>query len=191
MRASTPAVLLLAAVLLAGCGGDDEGDTPEGDDTASSSTSPTTTTTQADFTLVERPAYSFNVPQGWEDATKERSYRDENTYYGRETISVINAGTITVNHSPDVPYKTIDDNADSLLESYSVWNDAIKRVDDTTWTGIPAMHAMGPGSEKDTTFQAFYVIRDGDATEIQIQTRGGKKAAQKVADRIESTWQWH
>lgn len=195
MRASTPVALLLAAALVAGCAADDEGDAPKGADTANSSTSPTPTDDpspeQPDFTLVERPAYSFNAPEGWEDVTEERTYRDRNTYYGRETINLINAGTLAVDHSSDVPYETIDDNAKSLIESYSVRNAAIKRVDDTTWAGIPAMHALGPGADKGTTFQAFYVIREGDATEILIQTRGGAKAAQKVAHQIESTWEWH
>lgn len=194
---TAPAALLLAAALigtalLAGCTGNDDGDRAgEGESpTAPASTEPSQAPEPSGF-LVDRPSYSFYLPSSWEDTTEEHVYvSNDDTFKGAETSSAINAGTLSITHEQDVPMGTLDQQSKSILESLSTAHPGIEWGKRAQFAGVPSLHAVMPGFDEGTTFEAFYMIRDGDSTLIEVQSRGGRKASQKMVDQIESNWTW-
>lgn len=192
MRPTVPTALLLAAALLAGCTGNDDGDKAgRGEGPTVTGSAESSQTSEPTGFRIDRPSYSFYLPSNWEDTTEEHIYvSNDDTFKGAEMSSAINAGTLSISHEQDVPFGTLEQQSEPILESLSTAHPGITWDRRTEFAGVPSLHAVMPGFDEGTTFETFYLIRDGDSTMIEVQTRGGRKASQKMVDQIESNWTW-
>lgn len=195
---ATTVSLLLTAALLAGCG-DDNTSSNAGPSSSPSSTSTATTPAPTDSEVphgptIERPGYSYNLPENWTDATEQQMLADDLDSYGMRDLGNIHDSDneLTVAVEDRFPKKNFLNIFPSILKSERNTNSApnIKRVADTEWVGAEAMHAQGPLRGGESYKQIFYFWHDDAGYYISLETTGGRKKNERLLEVIRSSWTW-
>ncbi|MDN5893197.1 MAG: hypothetical protein L0H93_04145 [Nocardioides sp.] len=190
---ATTVGLLLTATLLAACGDDDDKanngrPSQESSSSASDSASPTPA---ADLgVLVERTDYTFNLPRGWVDSTKDQALAGPEDSYG--SLATDADHLVTVDAEPDVSQELFDHGlADMIKNLKSFYASHGKKLPDTTWADETAIHVQGQGQKSGTRAQAFYLRHDDTAYIICVQTLGGQEQNEAAVEVLRSSWSWN
>ncbi|KRF17828.1 hypothetical protein ASG90_05690 [Nocardioides sp. Soil797] len=193
---TTTLTLLLAATLVSGCGDDDKPSSdPTGDSSATATASSSEESTPPDFagSLIDRPDYSFHLPEDWVDTTEEHSIADpEDTYAtgGGGTLDDVDL-RLTVDVEQDVSKKLFDYGLDNMVKRIkSSYSPQVKRLPDTKFADTTSIHAQGPGLEDGSLIQVFYLHHANASYYISVQTLGGRKANEAAVDAVRSSWEW-
>lgn len=191
--------LALLALQLSACtedpGGDASGEpSQEADESPRGADEPAPEDTpdvpMADGPEVDRPAFSFNLPDRWR-IDKTRPTFSDNSVNAIGPTSLDGVLSLTLGTSEDTPYDSIEEMADDYLESVrDQGSDKVRRVDDLEIDGETALHATGPGSRGTEKFHAVLVLHDGLVVDMIVRTPGTPEESLELVESMLATWQW-
>jgi hypothetical protein len=197
--------LLLTATLLVGCGGNDDtsGDDPSPDPSATASESPSATPAlRSDFgkpatgPRMKGKTYSYRLPKGWQDATKQAKSRQEfvDTAGSEPTRTDGFVDNVNVGFE-SAPGATLDQLEDSIPLQLGSLVKKVQMLPRVSLDGIDAIHHSGPaelGPDKYFLDQFITLEEDGTITIVTFSLSRGlaPKERNRLVDSVIASWHW-
>lgn len=185
--------LLLMSLVVASCSDDEKDTGPSSSPSSTTSGGSETPTDEFAGPLVERPDYSFHLPEGWVDTTDDHMLVEPEDTYAQSGGGTIedNYSALTISVSTGLPVKDYELGIPQVLNQMRKEKpSAYKRLPDTTWADEQAAHAQGAGLGGKGVAQAFVLIHDGAQYYINLQNLGSRKKNERLLDIIRSSWTW-